>query len=140
MAHPGVGLRHVRGLEEVDDDLDRQGSVVATFYQWMKTEYGFKDEQVKPYTFNPGPFIANKQAVQQGYVTSEPLRDREAGRLQAEGVPAGRQRLRHLCDDRSRRGARWSRSKPDMVQRFVDASSIGWYNYLYGDNNKAQRR
>jgi NitT/TauT family transport system substrate-binding protein len=23
------------------------------------------------------------------------------------------------------------------VQRFVDASAIGWYNYLYGDNTKA---
>jgi NitT/TauT family transport system substrate-binding protein len=22
---------------------------------------------------------------------------------------------------------------PDLVQRFVDASTIGWYNYLYGD-------
>ncbi len=24
--------------------------------------------------------------------------------------------------------------KPDLVQRFVDASIIGWYHYLYGDN------
>jgi NitT/TauT family transport system substrate-binding protein len=24
--------------------------------------------------------------------------------------------------------------KPDLVQRFVDASIIGWYNYIYGDN------
>jgi NitT/TauT family transport system substrate-binding protein len=24
--------------------------------------------------------------------------------------------------------------KPDVVQRFVDASVIGWYNYIYGDN------
>ena len=27
--------------------------------------------------------------------------------------------------------------KPDLVQRFVDASSIGWYHYLYADNSKA---
>ena len=27
--------------------------------------------------------------------------------------------------------------KPDLVQRFVDASIIGWYNYLYGDNAPA---
>jgi NitT/TauT family transport system substrate-binding protein len=27
--------------------------------------------------------------------------------------------------------------KPDLVQRFVDASIIGWYNYLYGDNKAA---
>jgi NitT/TauT family transport system substrate-binding protein len=23
--------------------------------------------------------------------------------------------------------------KPDLVQRFVDASAIGWYHYVYGD-------
>ena len=27
--------------------------------------------------------------------------------------------------------------KPDLVQRFVDASIVGWYNYLYGDNAPA---
>ena len=27
--------------------------------------------------------------------------------------------------------------KPDLVQRFVSASAIGWYHYLYGDNTKA---
>jgi NitT/TauT family transport system substrate-binding protein len=25
--------------------------------------------------------------------------------------------------------------KPDLVQRFVDASIIGWYNYIYHDNS-----
>ena len=27
--------------------------------------------------------------------------------------------------------------KPDLVQRFVDASIIGWYNYIYHDNKAA---
>ena len=31
----------------------------------------------------------------------------------------------------------WVDKKPDLVQRFVDASMIGWYNYLYGDNKAA---
>jgi hypothetical protein len=30
--------------------------------------------------------------------------------------------------------------KPDLVQRFVNASIIGWYNYLYGDNAAANAR
>jgi NitT/TauT family transport system substrate-binding protein len=25
------------------------------------------------------------------------------------------------------------RKRPDLVRRFVDASILGWYNYLYGD-------
>ena len=24
--------------------------------------------------------------------------------------------------------------RPDLVQRFVDASAIGWYHYIYGDS------
>ena len=27
---------------------------------------------------------------------------------------------------------------PDLVQRFVDASIIGWMNYIYGDNASGQ--
>jgi NitT/TauT family transport system substrate-binding protein len=27
--------------------------------------------------------------------------------------------------------------RPDLVQRFVNASLVGWYNYLYGDNSAA---
>ena len=38
----------------------------------MMSAYGFKEENVKPYTFNPQPFIADKNSIQQGYVTSEP--------------------------------------------------------------------
>ena len=26
-------------------------------------------------------------------------------------------------------------NNPDLVQRFIDASTTGWYNYLYGDNS-----
>ena len=29
------------------------------------------------------------------------------------------------------------RTKPDMVQRFVDASAMGWANYLSGDRKAA---
>lgn len=28
-------------------------------------------------------------------------------------------------------------SNPDLVQRFVDASTIGWYNYLYHEHAAA---
>ena len=30
--------------------------------------------------------------------------------------------------------------KPDVVQCFVDGSTKGWYNYLYGDNKAANER
>ena len=46
---------------------------MATYYQWLKADFGFKDSQVKPYTFNPQPFLADKKSAMQGYVTSEPF-------------------------------------------------------------------
>ena len=79
LSHPGQGYGHVSGPEEVERHPAREGECLATFFQWMKVEFGFKDEQVKPYTFNPAPFLANKKAVQQGYVTSEPLAVEKAG-------------------------------------------------------------
>ena len=92
---------------------------------------------MKPYTFNPAPFIANKKAVQQGYVTSEPLAVEKEGGFKPNDLPPRRQWLRHLRDDhRDPPRDSWRRS-PDVVQRFVDASTIGWYNYLYGDNKAA---
>ena len=50
-----------------------------TFWQWLKRAYGFADDQVRPYTFNPGPFLANPDWAQQGYVTSEPYAIERAG-------------------------------------------------------------
>ena len=56
------------------------------------------------------------------------VRGRESRRLQARRHPARRLRLQHLFDpDRDARDL--VEKKPDLVQRFVDASIIGWYNY-----------
>ncbi|HEY8383740.1 MAG TPA: ABC transporter substrate-binding protein [Microvirga sp.] len=135
MAHPGQGFDKFADLKNSNDILiSKEG--VATFYQWMKSEYGFREEQVKPYTYNPAPFLTNKKAVQQGYLTSEPLKAEKAG---------GFKPVVHLLADNgfttyattveARR--EMVEKQPDVVQKFVDASTIGWYNYLYGDNKKA---
>ncbi len=45
---------------------------MASYFQWLKADFGFDDKKVKPYTFNPQPFLADKNSAMQGYVTSEP--------------------------------------------------------------------
>lgn len=35
---------------------------LASYFQWMKTEFGFKEEQVKPYTFNAAPSWLTRKA------------------------------------------------------------------------------
>jgi NitT/TauT family transport system substrate-binding protein len=135
MSHPGQGLDTFLDLKKSNDILiGKEG--LATFYQWMKAEYGFKEEQTKPYNFNPAPFIANKKAVQQGYVTSEPLAVEKAGGFKPNVfllADNGFTTYGTLVEARTE----LVEKNPDLVQRFVDASTIGWYNYLYGDNKKA---
>ena len=109
---------------------------MATYFQWLKADYGFNEAKVKPYTFNPQPFLADKKSAMQGYVTSEPFAIEKAAHfkpkvflLADQGFAAYSTLIetrRDLVD-----------KKPDLVQRFVDASTIGWYNYLY---RRQQRR
>ncbi|WP_404289453.1 ABC transporter substrate-binding protein [Microvirga sp. RSM25] len=136
LSHPGQGLDTFPDLKKSNDILLSKDGV-ATFFQWMKAEYGFKDEQVKPYGFNPAPFIANKASVQQGYVTSEPLTiEKAAGFKPNVFLLADHGFSTYSTTVETRREV--VEKYPDLVQRFVDASTIGWYHYLYGDNTKAK--
>lgn len=136
LAHPDVGVEKFEDLAKLNTIfLSKEGYI--TFFEWMKSlNVGFKDEQFKPYQFNPAPFIADKQSAQQGYLTSEPFEvERQAGFkpkvfLLAEAgydpYSTTIETMQKMVDE-----------KPDLVQRFVDASIVGWYNYLYGDNKAA---
>src|SRR5437016_9672271 len=70
LAHPDQGIERFEDLKKLTLFISSEGR--ATYFQWMKSEFGFRDEQVKPYTFNPQPFLADKRSAMQGYVTSEP--------------------------------------------------------------------
>jgi NitT/TauT family transport system substrate-binding protein len=135
LSHPGQGLDTFESLKTSNDILLSKDGV-ATFFQWMKAEYGFKDEQVKPYGFNPAPFLANKRAVQQGYVTSEPLAiEKAAGFKPNVFLLADHGFSTYSTTIETRRET--VEKNPDLVQRFVDASIIGWSHYLSGDNARA---
>nr|WP_230531474.1 ABC transporter substrate-binding protein [Microvirga roseola] len=136
LSHPGQGFDTFEDLKKSNDILLSKDGF-ATFYQWMKAEHGFKDDQMKPYGFNPAPFIANKAALQQGYVTSEPLTiEKAAGFKPSVFLLADHGFSTYSTTVETRREL--IEKSPDLVQRFVDASTIGWYNYLYGDNAKAK--
>ena len=112
---------------------------VNTFWAWMRLAYGFKDENIKPYNFNSAPFIAEPHSIQQGYLTSEPLEVEKQGGFKPNIfllADYGYSTYATLVE--SRRDI--VEKHPDIVQRFVDASAIGWYHYLYGDNARPTRR
>jgi NitT/TauT family transport system substrate-binding protein len=137
MSHPGVGLDKWTDLPKATAFVGKEG--LGSFYQWMKSAYGFKEENVRPYNFNPGPFIANKNSMQQGYVTSEPFAVEREGHFKPNIFLLADQGYATYATTIETR-ADLIANHPDIVQRFVDASAIGWYNYLYGDNAKANAR
>jgi NitT/TauT family transport system substrate-binding protein len=109
---------------------------MATYFQWMKAELGFSEQKTRPYTFNPQPFLATPASAMQGYVTSEPYAIEKQGRFKPKIfllADHGFDSYSTLIETRTELVDK----RPNLVQRFVDASMIGWYNYLYGDNKPA---
>lgn len=135
IAHPGQGIDKFADIAKAKTVLLAKDGQIS-YWQWMKKAYGVRDEQVRPYNYSLSQFLADKQSVQQAYATSEPL----AVEKQAGFKPV----VLSLAD------AGWStygmvietrqdlvKTKPDVVRRFVEATNIGWVNYLYGDHKAA---
>jgi NitT/TauT family transport system substrate-binding protein len=134
LAHPDQGIEKFDDLKKLTLFVSKEG--MASYYQWMKKEFGFTDKQVKPYTFNPQPFLADKRSAMQGYVTSEPYAVETIGKFKPKIFLLADQGFNPYSTlIETRRDL--VEKKPDLVQRFVDASIVGWANYLYGDNKAA---
>ncbi len=133
IAHSGM-YDGFAGLSEAPTVLISKDGQFS-FWRWMVAEHGFRDEQLRPYGYNLAQFLGDKSIVQQGYATAEPLY------AAAEGAEVDT----HLLADQgwstysTTLETRWDlvENDPDLVQRFVDATIEGWYNFLYGDRTLA---
>ncbi|HYZ64420.1 MAG TPA: ABC transporter substrate-binding protein [Acetobacteraceae bacterium] len=130
LAHPGQGndsFEQLRGKPIMIGADTRAG-----WWSFLRARFGYTDDQIRPYTFNLAPFLANKGAIQQGYLGSEPYAiKQEAGfdpvvLLLADAGFSGYGSLITASN-------KLIAENPDLVQRFLDASIEGWYSYLYGD-------
>src|SRR5437016_11814110 len=129
IAHPGQGNDSLAALKGKPIMIGSDTRI--TSWLFLKEKFGYTDDQIRPYTFSAAPFLADKKAVQQGYLTSEPFT------IEKEAVKPV---VMLLADSGySSYGAlietsqKLVREKPDLVQKFVNASIEGWYGYLYGD-------
>src|ERR1700726_3811619 len=131
LTHPESKITKLEELKPLTLFVSKEG--ISSYFQWLKSEYGFSEEKVRPYTFNPQPFLTDKQSAMQGYVTSEPFAvEKSAGFKPGIILLADHGFNTYSTLIETRRDV--IDKKPDLVQRFVDASVIGWYTYLYGDN------
>lgn len=130
IAHPGVGndsLAELKGKPIMIGTDTRFGS-----WLFLKAKFGYTDSQIRPYNFNMAPFLADKNAVQQGYLTSEPYLIEHQGGFKPVVMllaDAGYSSYGSIIET----SQKLVQQKPDLVQRFVNACIEGWYSYLYGD-------
>jgi NitT/TauT family transport system substrate-binding protein len=134
---PQVLITHPR--DDVKSIADMKGKPVligdastVTFWPWLKAKFGFTDTQIRKYTFNLAPFLVDRNAIQEGYLSSEPYSIERAGGftpqvflLADNGYPGYANMV--LVPDT------WIAERPQIVQNFVDATIEGWMHYLYGD-------
>lgn len=133
LAHPDAGVEKFQDLAKLETIFMTQGGFGA-YFEWMKANFGgFRDEQFRPYNFSPAPFLADKQSAQQGLITAEPY--------EIQKQTGAEPKIFLLADSGYKPYATMITvqqslidTNSDLVQRFVDASIEGWYNYLYGDN------
>ena len=119
----------VKGLGELKDKpILIASSSRMTFWPWLKKKYSYSEDQLRPYTFNLQPFAADKNVVQQGYVSSEPYAAAQQGLkvnfflLADQGYPPYGTTVvgtKAFID-----------KNPDVTARFVKATMEGWREYI----------
>jgi NitT/TauT family transport system substrate-binding protein len=128
---PQVLIAH----EDVKSFADMKGKTIfigaashRTFWPWLKAKYGLTDAQVRPYTFNIQPFIADKNSVMQGFLTSEPFSLQKQGvkvnvlMFSDHGYPAYNTTI--SCMEKT------VKERRRAVAAFVQATMEGWKSYL----------
>jgi NitT/TauT family transport system substrate-binding protein len=129
IAHPGTGFdsfEKMRGRPLLISNGSR-----STFWPYLRKKYGLSDAQLRPYNFNMAPFLADPQAIQQGFVTSEAYSIAKALGKEPEVLliaDAGFSAYQTTIAI----SRKLAREKKELIQRFVDATLEGWAQYLEG--------
>lgn len=131
MAHPGQGFEDFSALKRAPVAFIAKDAQF-TWWAWLKAVHGFRDSQLKPYNYNLGPWLANRQSIQQGYAVAEPLyAERQGGFKPVVHLLADHGFSTYSTVIETRRELVGRR--PKLVQKFVDGSILGWTQYLHGD-------
>jgi NitT/TauT family transport system substrate-binding protein len=135
IAHPGQGYERWESLRNAPVAFIAKDAQFS-WWQWLKVTHGFRDESLKPYNYNLGPFLSNPRSIQQGYAVAEPIYVENQGKFKPVVhllADHGFSTYSTVIEARTDTVAK----RPELVQRFVDASILGWVNYLYGDRRAA---
>jgi len=130
IAHPGVGNDGFAALK--GKPIMIGSDTRAGWWTFVRQKFGYTDDQIRPYAFSLAPFLADKHAVQQGYLGSEPFLVKTQGGFDPVVLllsDAGFSGYASLIAT----STKLAEGNPDLVQRFVDATAEGWRSYLESD-------
>ncbi|WP_431283301.1 ABC transporter substrate-binding protein [Humitalea sp. 24SJ18S-53] len=130
MAHPNAGNDTFEAMRGKPIMIGAAGRV--TYWPFLRAKFGYTDEQIRPYTFNIQPFLADRNAIQQGFLSSEPYSAMQAGVTPKVHLiaDAGFETYQTTIDV----SRRMVTEKKDLVQRFVTATIEGWTQYMAGQD------
>ncbi|HTX47895.1 MAG TPA: ABC transporter substrate-binding protein [Caulobacteraceae bacterium] len=134
LAHPDAGINAFADMKGHPILLSDESK--TAFWPWMKAKYGFSDDQVRSYTFNNAPFILDKRAVQEGYLTSEPYTIAKQGGFTPKVFLLADQGYSSYAAMVLAPTSLIAKD-PAAIKAFVEASAIGWREYLHGDPRPA---
>jgi NitT/TauT family transport system substrate-binding protein len=133
---PQVLIGHPGMLNRLEDLKGKTILISAaantTYWPWLKDKYKLDDGQKRPYTFNIQPFVADRNLVQQGYLSSEPYAIEKEAKIKPSvfllsdhGWPPYSTTI--VCMEKT------IKERPKAIAAFVKASMEGWKSYLKGD-------
>ena len=129
IGHPDTGFDSFEKLKGRVLLIGSGGRV--TYWPYLRKKYGLSDDQLRPYTFNMAPFLADRNVVQQGFVSSEPYSISKAiGRIPPYLLIADAGFSAYQTTIAISR--KLAGEKRDLIQRFVNATLEGWAQYLRG--------
>jgi NitT/TauT family transport system substrate-binding protein len=137
---PQVMIGHPENFKQMADLKGKtiliSGDARTNFWPWLQATFKLDEKQIRPYTFNIQPFVADKNVVQQGYLSSEPYAIEKQAKFKPSvfllsdyGWPPYTTTI--VCMEST------LQKKPKQVAAFVKASMQGWKAYMTGDPKAA---
>jgi len=130
LAHPGMGNDSFLALK--GEPIMIGADTRVGWWNFLKQKFGYTDDQIRPYAFSLAPFLADKKAIQQGYLGSEPYLVKQQGGfdpvvlLLSDAGFTGYASLIATSQDLVTKN-------PGLVRRFIEATAEGWHSYLESD-------
>jgi NitT/TauT family transport system substrate-binding protein len=130
MTHPRPDVKKLADMK--GKPIMISDAATVAWWPWLRAKYGFSDTQIRKYTFNLAPFLVDKNAIQEGYLSSEPYSVEKQAKFKPQVF---------LLADNGYPGysnmvlapGKLIQSNPKAVQAFVNATAQGWHDYLFGN-------